>query len=261
MSTYPITPRSAFLQWCDTHAPVFIANAAVIGMTAAQATAFASQLSKSNDAVQDQDDAKQAQKAATEIVDGCVAELKTMAGDAVRTIRAFAEMQADPTTVYAKAQIPSPATPTPIPPPGQPTNLTVTIAPGSGQLTLKWKCENPEGASGTSYLIRRKLPTETAFTVIGASGIKEFIDASFVAGPDSVTYTIQGLRSNLQGPESDWFTINFGSQTGGGGGFTTSVMPQGRVNGSVMNAGDAALVDAIVNSKGNGSLKRTPVRG
>lgn len=37
--SYPTSPRAAFLEWCQAHAPVFTANATNIGLTAAQATA------------------------------------------------------------------------------------------------------------------------------------------------------------------------------------------------------------------------------
>lgn len=37
MSTYPTSPRSAFLDWCQVHQPIFTANAAAIGLTPAQA--------------------------------------------------------------------------------------------------------------------------------------------------------------------------------------------------------------------------------
>ena len=40
MGAYPTSPRAAFLEWCQAHASVFTANAAAIGLTPAQATAF-----------------------------------------------------------------------------------------------------------------------------------------------------------------------------------------------------------------------------
>lgn len=256
MSTYPTTPRAAFLQWCDTHAPVFVAQSTHIGLTDAQAAAFASQIAKANDAAQAQDDAKNAQKAATVTVDACVTALQTMAGDAVRSIRAFAELQADPTEIYTTAQIPPPATPTPVPPPAQPSDLTVTLDATTGSVTLRWKATNPTGGGGTAYIIKRKLPGQSEFSFVGVSGKKEFVDETLVAGPDWVQYTVQGQRSNVSGPVSPVFTVNFGNAPDGSPFATVS-------SGGGMNAGDAALVEAIVNSKanGNGMSIRKGVRG
>lgn len=40
MEACPTTPRAAFPEWCRAHTSVFSANAAQIGLTPAQATAF-----------------------------------------------------------------------------------------------------------------------------------------------------------------------------------------------------------------------------
>lgn len=102
---------------------------------------------------------------------------------------------------------------------------------------------NPTGTSGTSYIIRRKLPSESEFSFIGVSGKKEFVDDSLIAGPDSVQYTVQGQpltrdatsshvdaqrpsrvkgqRADSSGPLSPVFTVNFGQAPGGG--FTATV--------------------------------------
>jgi hypothetical protein len=216
MGSYPTSPRAAFLEWCQTHAPIFTDNAAEIGLTEAQATAFAATTTLAAARALAQDAAKQAQKVATQEANDTFAELRAGAGDAVRSIRAFAELQAKPNDVYNLAQISPPAPPSPAPPPAQPTDLTVTLDSSSGNLLLKWKATNPAGTSGTSYIIRRKLPGETAFTFLGVAGTKEFVDETLIAGPDSVQYTVQGQRGASSGPLSPIFVVNFGQAPGGG---------------------------------------------
>lgn len=242
MATYPTSPRSAFLNWCAAHEPVFTANAAAIGLTPGQATEFADQTTAAIAADVAQEAAKQAAKVATNEVNGAVGALQTTTGNIVRSIRAFAELQADPDSIYNTAQIPPPATPTPAPPPAQPTELTVTLDSNSGDLMLAWKAANPAGTSGTAYLIRRKLPSESAFSFLGATGVKKFVDTTFVAGPDSVQYTVQGIRGDQTGPISPVFVVTFGQTPGGG--MTAKVT-------ETLNAltSDQAVVDAIVNSK------------
>jgi hypothetical protein len=44
MGAYPTSPRSAFLEWCQAHSPVFTDNAAEIGLSETQANAFATAL-------------------------------------------------------------------------------------------------------------------------------------------------------------------------------------------------------------------------
>ncbi|MBK8267891.1 MAG: hypothetical protein IPK83_06130 [Planctomycetes bacterium] len=161
----------------------------------------------------------------------------------MKLIRAFAINAVDPLNVYNLAQIQPPAPPTPAPPPAQPTNLNVSLDPTEGYLMLSWKAENPVGTSGTSYIIKRKLPTESVFSFIGVSGTKKFVDESLVAGPDSVQYTVQGTRANQVGPVSPIFTISFGRSPDGG--FSMSVSESSPAS----YASDRAVVDAIIKSK------------
>lgn len=210
MGTYPTSPRSAFLDWCQAHEPLFTQHAVVIGLTVAQATAFKTKMESARDILLAQETAKQAAKTATQNASQAFSQLRSSAGDAVRSIRAFAELADDPNIVYSLAQIPSPAEPSPQPPPAQPTDLTVTLDASEGSVTLRWKASNPAGTAGTCYIIRRKLPAETDFQFLGVSGAKEFVDSTLVAGPDSVQYTVQGQRSDQSGPVSPVFTVNFG---------------------------------------------------
>ena len=125
MSTYPTQPRAAFLQWCQAHAPIFSANATQIGLTTAQATAFASATTAVASGLLAQESAKQAYRVATQAIDEGLATLRGSAGDTVRLIRAFAEVQSKPSTIYNLAQIPPPAQPSPTPPPGSPTDFRI----------------------------------------------------------------------------------------------------------------------------------------
>jgi hypothetical protein len=250
MSTYPTSPRSDFLDWCQVHEPIFTANAAAIGLTVAQAAAFKTKMESAREDLLEQETAKLAAKTATQVTSQAFNQLRTGAGDAVRSIRAFAELAANPATVYSLAQSPPPSQPTPQPPPAQPTDLTVTLDPSEGAIILRWKASNPTGASGTAYIIRRKLPTETEFQFIGVSGRKEFVDDTLVAGPDSVQYTVQGQRSDQSGPLSPVFTVNFGK------------LPSGRptVTGVSARTADATWNVEVPAPSSNGNTKRRPAR-
>lgn len=216
MSAYPATPRSAFFSWCQAHSTVWAANQAGIGLSIPQCTAYTALVTAAAAALENQELAKQAAIAATAACDNAFAALRSGTSDTLKTIRLYAIGQDKPETVYTLAQIPAPATPSPAPPPAKPTDLVAVLAPGSGELTLRWKAANPPGTSGTAYIIRRKLAGETSFSVVGTIGKKSFTDTTLLAGPDSVQYTIQGQRGNSMGPVSDLFTVNFG-RTGGDG--------------------------------------------
>ncbi|MFM9995574.1 MAG: fibronectin type III domain-containing protein [Phycisphaerales bacterium] len=210
MATYPVTPRSEFLQWCQAHAPVWAVNAMEIGLTAPQTTAYTAAVTGAAAALLAQNQAQEAAKAATLGAATAFENLRDLTSTNVAAIRTYAEAQADPNTVYQTAMIPAPATPTPVAPPAKPSDLTVTLNTSSGAPTLRWKASNPAGSSGTSYIVRRRLPGEGAFTFIGVSGKKEIVDATMPAGPDWVEYTVQGQRSDSSGPLSEIFTVKFG---------------------------------------------------
>jgi hypothetical protein len=192
-----------------------------IGLSAAQATAFTTAVTGAAAALTAQNTARDAAKAATLTAAGAFENLRAKAAETVQLIRLYAEAQADPNLVYSTAQIPAPATPTPVPPPAKPTDHSVTLDTATGAPVLRWKASNPVGGGGTTYLVRRRLPTQTAFVFVGTGGgaggpTKEFKDSTFVAGPDSVQYTVQGQRSDSTGPVSDIFTVTFGVSGGDG---------------------------------------------
>jgi hypothetical protein len=223
MSTFPTSPRSDFLLWAQNHAATWSAAPGTVGLTAGMCTALTNACTSCQTNLGDQEAAKQAYRTMTTKTAGSFDSLRTLVGEAVRTIRAFAENSSDPGVVYEAAQIPPPAPPSPQAPPAQPTNLRVELDPTSGELTLLWKASNP--GSGTAYIVRRKLPGETEFSFIGVTGEKKFTDETLFAGPDSVQYTVQGQRANSTGPVSTILTVNFGRA--GGGGFTISSQSQG----------------------------------
>lgn len=196
-----------------------VRHAPEIGMTPGQATAFSAAASALENSMLAQEAAKQGYRTATETVTEDYNTLKSLAGDAVRTIRAFAENSDKPGDVYALAQIPAPAAPSPIPPPGKPVDLGATLNPTTGEITVSWKAVNP--AAGTSYLVMRKLPGQSEFTFVGVTGTKKFTDSTFTAGPDRVEYAVQGQRAGASGPISNALVINFGRA--GGDSVITSV--------------------------------------
>ena len=214
MGTYPDSPRSAFLDWAQSHAATFLANDTQIGLTEAEAMSFETTANTAIAAVASQFAAKEAAKAATVNSTQLVNALRAKASLTVAKIRNFA-ISTNNLNVYVLAQIPPPATPTAVPPPARPTDLTVSLNNTSGALTLKWKASNPVGATGITYVVNRRLSSATAFTPVGIVGKKSFVDETFAAGPDSVQYMIQAQRSGVFGEESDIFIVNFGQSPGG----------------------------------------------
>ncbi|MCB9855533.1 MAG: hypothetical protein H6818_07570 [Phycisphaerales bacterium] len=215
MSAYPTSPRSDFLEWCESHQSGFVDAYGEIGLTKEQALAFAATTEKAHTLLIDQAEALQRYEVATREVEAIMRLLRTQAGDACRSIRAFAELQAAPAKVYATARVAPPATPSPMSPPGRPTRLSATLTAATGALTLTWKAAHPAGVGGTTYVIRRKLPGESAFTLLGTAGKKQFVDETLPAGIENVQYSVQSQRGQKTSALSATLLVNIGKSAAG----------------------------------------------
>ncbi|MFN8729773.1 MAG: hypothetical protein ACK5Z4_07920 [Planctomyces sp.] len=214
MSVIPNKPIDVY-EFSTARVGIWSAIAPQIGLTVAEVTA----LEDANDGFSTGNDnavkARAASKAATETLRVSTSLMRTRLSDAVQKIRLFAEATNNP-NVYGLAQIPAPSARTPLPPPVQPTDLNATIS-ATGILTLSFRA--PNSGQGTTFLIRRKLATESNFSFIGTatgtrSVIKTFIDETLPAGSTNMQYIIYGQRGSVRGPDSPIFTVVIGGSAG-----------------------------------------------
>lgn len=202
--------RAATLARAEARAAVFAARAAEIGLSKEQAAAYAAAVEAAREALAAQEAARSAAMAATAAAVERFAELRGLGADLVRLVRAFAEASGSPAEVYELAQIPAPAPRSPAPPPARPAGLRVELDPTRGALTLSWKATHPKGTSGTSYIVRRRLPGEDGFAFLGTTGSKRFVDETLPAGAEWAQYTVQAQRADSAGPVSAIFTAHMG---------------------------------------------------
>lgn len=215
MSILPAKTQD-LIDFCSAHSKVWAAAPTSMGLTAAQVSAFSAKLGNANTSLADQQSAADAARAATTAAHTNVSGLRKSAADLLKLIKAYAETQTNPNTVYAAAQIPPPGQGSPTPPPGKPTDLVVTLLE-DGSLGLAWKCPNPAGTQGTIYEVLRKVGGGTGnFAYVGSTGVRKFTDDTLASGSPSVTYQITAVRSTQRGIPAQ-FTVNFGV---GGGGLT-----------------------------------------
>jgi hypothetical protein len=217
MGTLP-TKKAELIAFCQQHTVAWSSNAAAIGVPTSVATQFVAQTTAAAATFESQLAAEQAARTAVAECNAEVAELRGLAGECLRLIRAFAEAQAKPSEVYTLAQIPPPSPPGPIPAPGTPDNFKVGLQQ-TGDLAISWKCANPAGGSGTVYLVERRLNGAGSYSFRAAVGEKKFIDTSIPFGTDQVEYRITAQRSDAVGAPAVW-TVRFGSGGGGDGALT-----------------------------------------
>ena len=214
------------VQFYETHLTPWAANAVAIGTTAALVTDLTTKTAAARAAYDAQQSVQAAAKAATLSLGTAVAAMGSAGAAIINQIRAKAASGGD--GVYALAQIPAPATPTPVGTPGTPTSFAASLG-ADGALGLKWKCVNPIGSVGTIYQVWRRINgtggtggASVDFAYLGGSGTKSFTDSTVPAGSAAVTYQIQAVRSTAVGPWAQ-FNVNFG--VSGGESMTASVEP------------------------------------
>ena len=136
--------------------------------------------------------------------------MTTAVADILKSIKTKASTAGN--SVYSLANIPVPATPTPMGPPGTPYKFAAKLQT-DGTLLLTWKCDNPAGSSGTIYQLYRTIDGG-AQSYIGGAGKRMFVDANVPAGSASITYAIQATRTTAVGVAAD-FIVKFGTDSGG----------------------------------------------
>ena len=204
-----IAPRTVqdFLMFCKSHTGPWSAAPTTIGLSAEKAVSF----QEAYDTAQASYDAAVAldaqKRAATLTSQSDIRALRQQASECLALIKAYAENQANPNTVYAAAEIPAPLPPAPAPAPGTPMDFTVALLQ-TGAVELKWKCANPAGTQGTIYECRRMIGNG-AFTFVGATGVRAFTDDTLPSGSAGVTYEITAVRSTKRGLPAQ-FNVNFG---------------------------------------------------
>lgn len=217
MSVIPPNQQAA-IQFCESHTPVWTTAPTTIGLTAAQVTALDTLTKAARNAFTAAQNARQASKAATTTLDAAVRSMRLQAADLVRVVKGFAELQVNPAPVYAAAQIPAPAAPTPLPAPGKPNKVGVNLE-ADGSITLSWESINAGASTGAFFTISRKLPGQAAFASIGGApgGTRESRRASFTdatvpasAASAGVQYIITGQRGTNAGESSDAVIVQFG---------------------------------------------------
>lgn len=212
------------IQFCETHIPVWQANPAAIGLTPGQVGTLQTLTKNAREGYNEAQAAREKSKSWTTIYHSSTSLMRGNAADLIRLVKAFADASPNPATIYAEAQIPEPAAPTPPPVPGMPEMITVGLNP-DGSITLRWKAKDAAPSSGCTFDIARRIGNTGGYVGIGSgtsvrSSRFEFTDGTLAFGTQTASYIIVGRRSNppQMGTPSEAVNVQFG--VGGGGGMT-----------------------------------------
>ena len=209
----PLVPQSLTgkIQFYEAHIATWVANAVGIGSSAPEIATLQTLTENARAALTAQEEAQATAKTRTAALRDAVDAMANAGSDVIIKIRAKAAT--DGNVIYQLANIPAPALPSPVGPPGTPTGMVAVLNP-DGSLDLKWTCDNPVNSSGTIYHIYRQENASGPFTFIGGSGSKTFLDATVPAGVGTVVYKIQAVRSTALGTAGE-FLVRFGTSSSG----------------------------------------------
>lgn len=209
MATLPRS-KPETISFMETRIGTWVAEAANLGLSIPQTTDLSTAIAAASSALDAAEEARAASKAATTTYDAAYSAMRTLAGSAINTIRAFAESSADPAAVYALAQIPAPADPQPAPAPTAPTDITFELQ-STGAIHLRWKAPQPAPGAEVFTSVSRKLDGASSFTAIFDTGAREFLDDTIPPGTPSVQYVLRAKRGALVSAPSSVITIYLGA--------------------------------------------------
>ncbi len=206
----PVLPQSDILmiEWFEQRIAAWSGNAAAIGLDLAQTTELLSRAAAARVVYQTAQGARNTSKSATVAFHDGSDNLRGFGADLIKTIKAFAETTEDP-NVYVLSDVPPPADPIPLGPPGTPYNMTTTLN-NAGHLLLTWKADNASASTGAYFMLQRRLDTEQSFTLLGGVGTKSFTDVKVPLGTSQAIYIITPHRADLVGQPSNQVVVQFG---------------------------------------------------
>ena len=204
-----IAERLAFF---EQHLPVWAADPAAIGLSAAQVASLSNFVVAARADFDAAQDARSISRSATVSQNASIGDMTKFGSDLIKTIRSFAQTNND-INVYTAAQIPPPSPPTPLGPPETPANFTGTLN-SVGAIELSW---NASRAGGTSFTIERSVGgIDGPWTIIGTSEDKDFTDTAVPRAVDTISYRVTASRSGGSSNPTSPFSVFFGN-TGSAG--------------------------------------------
>lgn len=203
----PVLPKSnnEIIQFFEQRSAAWTLNAAAIGLTPAEMTAFTPLITSSRTAFTNSETARQASKNATVTLDANMLSLVNQGSALIAKIKAFAEATNN-ANVYVLSSVPPPADPTPAPDPTPPSQVSASIN-NDGNVVVRWKATK---VNGDFFSVHRMVPGGS-WTSIGSVNAKTFTDNQVPVGAAWVQYQVRSHRGTLVSEGSEPIVLLLGT--------------------------------------------------
>lgn len=221
------------LKWLEALIDQWAAGPAAIGVTSAMIADLNTDITTARDAFTTVQHVRAEAKASTSFFHESADDMRRNAAAVISTIKAFADTSSSRSAIYTAAGLTPASNPTPLPTPGQPSNLLATLQQ-DGSITLTW---DGKGPTGTVYQVYRQLAGEDSFVIVGAAGarLKSFNDQTVPRGSASVTYMVRAQHADKFSLYSPVTTAQFGK---------TSAVASGKMGTAAGKMGEAVKAAA-----------------
>lgn len=142
--------KSEELAFFEQRAPIWVANAAALGITPKRAAQLETLTTSARTAFDTASTARAQSKAATSSQNEALKAMRDLGSELIKQIRTTADIEGDP-SLFGLAQIPEPKDPAPIPP-VEASDVRFDLL-NDGSLELAW---DGSVSTGTSYVVRAK---------------------------------------------------------------------------------------------------------
>jgi len=206
----PIIPKTdnASIEYCETHTPVWLENAAELGLDPLAVTELETMTEAARAAMEAAESARLAAMSATLTLNNRIDTMRRRAQQLLGQIKATAALGAG-NRLLATAQVPGRKPRARLSPPTQPSSVTMRLMP-EGSVRLSWTSGNAAPSTGGFFRVERRLDGERGYTVIGGTPVREFIDGTIPLGTRWATYIVTPFRGRREGVPSVAVGVNFG---------------------------------------------------
>lgn len=193
------------LQWLEARIAAWVAANEEIGISDEQAADMAAKISQARNAFNAAEVIRAQSRSSTLAWHSAIDEAADFGAALVNSIKAFAQATSDP-AVYSAAMVSPNDPPTPSGPPAVPENLKTEVL-NTGGVEVMW-----EGslAHRTFFEVFRRIPGQSAETLIASIGKTRFIDQTVPAGHGKVWYSVRARRGELASDTTDVVEVRLG---------------------------------------------------